>query len=66
MEIFVNGERVEVKEGATLEAALAELGYRREEAAAAVNETFVPRQALASRRLARGDRVDVIKRIEGG
>ena len=64
--LVVNGEPrvapVACTVGALLE--LLELGRRR--VAVAVNRDVIPRSAFASRRLAAGDRVEILEAVGGG
>lgn len=66
MKITVNGAPHDIA-AATLEAALAELGYPDEaRVATAVNESFVPAGARAGHALEPGDRLEVLAPMQGG
>jgi len=65
MKIILNGEPRAVA-AATLEAALAELGYGGAHVATAVNGDFVPRDARAGAALREGDRLEVLAPLQGG
>ena len=66
MQILVNGEPMEVAEGISVEALLAELGVRRDDTAVAVNREVTPRAAYAEVVLAAGDRVEIVRPMGGG
>jgi sulfur carrier protein len=66
MLILVNGEKREMEPTATIQGLLEELGMESERVAVAVNASVVPRRELGMRRLAEGDRVDVIEAVGGG
>ena len=66
MRIVVNGQGVEVSDGLSLEALLAELGVPRQYTAVAVNRDITPKSAYASTRLAEGDRVEIVRPMGGG
>lgn len=63
--IVLNGEPREVAPDTTVEALLAELGLEGR-LAVEVNEEVVPRSEHAVRRLAAGDRVEIVHAIGGG
>lgn len=65
MKIIVNGEAAEIS-AATLDAALAELGFGEAKVATAVNESFVSQADRAAMKLADGDRVEVLAPMQGG
>ena len=66
IEISLNGKRIET-DAANLQALLLTQAYDLKSAlACAVNNTFVPRQQWAERRLESGDRIDVVTPITGG
>jgi sulfur carrier protein len=65
MKIEVNGEPREFG-GSTLEELLRELALAEARVATAVNGEFVPAAARAQRRLAEGDRVEVLAPMQGG
>jgi sulfur carrier protein len=64
--ITVNGAPMEVAEGLSVEALLAQLGVPREYTAVAVNREVTPRSRLAQTRLRSGDRVEVVRPMGGG
>jgi sulfur carrier protein len=66
MRITVNGEVMEVADGVSVEALLAELGVRREYTAVAVNREVTPRSQYAGTRLRDGDRVEIVRPMGGG
>lgn len=65
MQVLVNGETREVPEGCTVAALLEalQIGGR---FAVELNEEILPRSLYAERRLAAGDRVEVVRAIGGG
>ena len=65
MKIEVNGEAREVS-GATIGAALAELGWGDARVATALNGQFVPKTARDSTELVEGDRLEVLAAMQGG
>lgn len=65
MKIMVNGEPREIA-AATLNDALAELGYGDAKVATALNESFVAAAARAGRPLADGDRLEILAPRQGG
>lgn len=68
MTIELNGERVELGEGASVAAAVAHLGADREQRglAVAVDGEVVPRSAWTDTRLEPGQRVEIVGAIQGG
>jgi sulfur carrier protein len=66
MQVIVNGEPRDVSEGLTVSELLAQLGVAGGRVAVEVNEEVVPRQAFALRRLAGGDRVEIVHFVGGG
>ena len=66
MIVFVNGERREVDETATLEAVLGLGGAARRGFAVAVDGVVVPRTQHPTRRLDDGARVEVVTAVQGG
>lgn len=65
MRIEINGETRDVRDG-TLEEVLGELGFADAKIATAVNGEFVSAAARPGRRLANGDRVEVLAPMQGG
>ena len=66
MRVQVNGEMRELAAGTTVADVVAELALAGQRFAVEVNEELVPRSAHADRRLADGDRVEVVHAIGGG
>lgn len=66
MKITVNGEDREIREGLTLEALVAELGLGTDMVATEVNLEIVARAERGRRRLAAGDRIEVVSFVGGG
>jgi thiamine biosynthesis protein ThiS len=64
--ITVNGNPMEVAEGLSLEALLAQLGVPRQYTAVAVNREVTPRSRLAQTVLQSGDRVEIVRPMGGG
>ena len=64
--ITVNGKPMEVAEGLSVEALLAELGVPRQYTAVAVNREVTPRGRLAETALRSGDRVEIVRPMGGG
>lgn len=65
MKIIVNGQSREVS-AASVEEALAELGFGGAVVATAVNGDFVRKGARAEQRLADGDRLEILAPMQGG
>jgi sulfur carrier protein len=66
MRLFVNGDEREIPDGATVVGLLEHLGVARERVAVEVNGEVVRRAQHAERRLAQGDRVEVVAFVGGG
>ena len=68
VEVVVNGERRELPEEATVEAAVREAGVGEPArgVAVAVDGEVVPRGEWAAVRLAPGQRVEVLQAVQGG
>jgi sulfur carrier protein len=66
MQILVNGKPRDVDEGATVAALLESLGLDSRQVAVEVNLELAPRAEHAVRRLAAGDRVEVVTLVGGG
>ncbi|MFO1506641.1 MAG: sulfur carrier protein ThiS [Lysobacterales bacterium] len=66
MKIVLNGEEREVRPELTIAEFLAEAGYLGRRVAIEVNRAIVPRSALATVRLAPGDRIEIVHAIGGG
>jgi sulfur carrier protein len=66
MNISVNGESRRVAPGTALDTVVQALTPAPSGAAAALNETVVPRAQWPSTALAEGDRVEVLTAVQGG
>jgi sulfur carrier protein len=67
MNVAVNGQRKELREGLTLVDLLAELGLAVPAGiAVAVNARVVSRGAFASHALSDGDEIEIIRAVAGG
>ena len=66
MEIVVNDQPREVADGDTVAGLLTELGLADKPVAVEVNFELVPRQRHADRRLAAGDRLEIVTLVGGG
>jgi sulfur carrier protein len=66
MKIMVNGREMDVADGLSVEALLAQLAVRREYTAVAVNREITPKAAYASVALREGDRVEIVRPMGGG
>lgn len=66
MDVFVNGDRRTVAEGATLNTLLTECRVNPQSVVVEHNEIVVPRDALAQTRLASGDKVEIVRFVGGG
>lgn len=66
LSIVVNGEARAVAAGTSVAELLLELGVRPQHCAVEVNLELVPRQQHAARRLADGDRLEVVTLVGGG
>lgn len=68
MELRVNGESRELKDGATLAELLAEFGVDEEATgvAVAVNDTVVPRQVWPTMVLRGGESIEIVHAVQGG
>lgn len=66
LELRVNGEPRHVAAGCTVAALVRQLGVAGARIAVAVNREVVPRSAFGSRRLAAGDRVEILEAVGGG
>lgn len=66
MIVTVNGDRADVKEGATVTELVTTLVSNRRGVAVAVNGEVVPRSAWERRRLGEGDRIEVLTAVGGG
>jgi sulfur carrier protein len=68
MNIRVNGEPRAFDGGPALTALLRELGIEPEQpgVAVALNARVIPRREIASTRLTDGDRVEIVRAVQGG
>jgi sulfur carrier protein len=66
MQLTVNGEPVQLSDGATVAALLDRLEVRAARVAVEVNRVVVRREQHATYRLADGDRVEVVTFVGGG
>ena len=66
MQIIVNGEQKDFKEGFTIIALLAELGVQNERVAVELNLDIVPRGRFGDTILKDGDRVEIVSFVGGG
>jgi sulfur carrier protein len=66
MTITVNGKRMDVDDGLSIDGLLAQLGVPREFTAVAVNRDVARRGDFATRALAPGDRVEIVRPMGGG
>lgn len=66
MQILINGETREIAPGTTVAELLGELGIAARHCAVEVNLELVPRGEHAERRLAEGDRLEVVTLVGGG
>jgi len=64
--VRVNGEEALVRAGASVAELLGELGLGGRRVAVAVNREVVPRVAYGSRRIAAGDRIEILEAVGGG
>jgi sulfur carrier protein len=66
MEIMLNGQAQDVAEALTVAGLLASTGLAERRVAVEVNQEIVPRSEHGQRRLAPGDRVEIVHAIGGG
>lgn len=66
MEIIVNGQARRVGEGATIAELLNELDLAKKYVAVEVNRELVPKMLHAQRRLASGDKLEIVTLVGGG
>ena len=66
IEIVVNDEPRQVPEGCTVASLLEQLGLVSKPVAVELNLELVPRQAHGERRLAAGDRLEIVTLVGGG
>ncbi len=66
MQIIVNGEQKDFKEGFTIIALLAELGVQNERVAVELNLDIVPKGRFGDTILKDGDRIEIVSFVGGG
>ena len=66
MNVWINGSRRELAEGASVADAVADLGAAPSGVAVAVDAEVVPRADWAGHRLSEGARVEVLTAVQGG
>ncbi|MGA2798215.1 MAG: sulfur carrier protein ThiS [Thermoguttaceae bacterium] len=66
MEIIVNGQAREAREGISIAELLAELQLNDKPVAVEVNLQLVPKRRHADHRLAAGDRLEIVTLVGGG
>jgi len=68
MIVYLNGERVEIPEGATLSELIKLFNIKIREVgfAVSVNEEIVPKSKYDSYKLSEGDRVEIVHLVGGG
>jgi len=66
VQLIVNGESREVADGLTVADLLETLGLAGKHVAVEANLELVPRQQHAQRRLAHGDRLEIVTLVGGG
>lgn len=66
MQLVVNGDSLEVSEGATVADLLHQLGLDQRPCAVEVNQELTPKKDHERRSLASGDRVEVVTLVGGG
>jgi sulfur carrier protein len=66
LDLLVNGESRAVPAGCTVASLVELLGLAGRRVAVAINRDVVPRSAFESRRLASGDRIEILEAVGGG
>jgi len=66
LNLLVNGEPRAVPAGCTVASLVELLGLAGRRVAVAINRNVVPRSAFESRRLASGDRIEILEAVGGG
>ena len=66
MKILVNGEKILLPEGSSIEGLIAHLGYQNQRIAIEINESIVPKSNHSSFLLKDLDKVEVINAVGGG
>jgi thiamine biosynthesis protein ThiS len=66
VQVVVNGQPRDVREGSTIADLLAELGLAAQIVAVELNFQVIPRARHARERLAEGDRLEIVTLVGGG
>jgi sulfur carrier protein len=66
MQIFVNGESMQIEDGSSLADVIAQLNLAPEQCATAINGQFVARNERGMRRLSADDHIMTFEPITGG
>jgi sulfur carrier protein len=66
LDLLVNGESRVAPTGCTVDGLIEILGLTGRRVAVAINRDIVPRSAFGSRRLASGDRIEILEAVGGG
>ena len=66
MRVLVNGETMELPDGLSVDALLAQLKVKREYTAVALNREITPKTQYADTRLKDGDKVEIVRPMGGG
>ncbi len=66
MQVTINGEPREIKEGTTLQGLLLELEIQTRGTAVEINREIIPRAAHGERAIAEGDAIEIIRMVGGG
>jgi len=66
MQIVLNGEKTEQKDGLTIAGLLAQLGIGLERVAVEVNLDIVPKASYDTHLLSDGDRIEIVHFVGGG
>jgi sulfur carrier protein len=66
MQILINGEPRQVRDGASIATLIQDLGLAGNRIAVEVNQEVVPRSTFAERTVQAGDRIEIVRAIGGG
>lgn len=66
IQLQVNGDPVQIADGATVADLVTQLALADRKIAVAVNRSIVPRSRFAEQRVAAGDRVEILEAVGGG
>ena len=66
MQITVNGETVDIADGATLTSLIEQLGLNPKKVAVERNLEIAPKSLYAESALAEGDRIEIVQFVGGG